>query len=683
MVGMEVACLVRGEQGQLCAGLQACEQDGLGPCEPALTERCNGLDDDCDGPVDEGFADAAGRYVTDTDCGACGRPCVPMGEHTRASCVPDPTAEGGGRCEVSCEPGFVDADGLLVNGCECRLMSGIGLVVGGDADCDGEVDEAPEFIFVAQTGDDDNDGSDFRRPLRTIQRGVERAQQTGRAVLVARGIYDGPVELAPGLALLGGYSPDFRERDVLLHPVVIERPTEDSQAGPGEPVLSCHGVSETTLMDGFTVRAGDAQQPGAGSTAVYLDRCGDQVILSNITVIAGRGAPGRPGQDSSETLDRWGLASLAQLSGVDAESGLAGGLRLSTCVTLPGGGGGDKTCPRGQVSGGDGGAAVCPDLTTECVNGSSLACGNAGCTDFTTGGVCDLEAALDAAEPSSTPAEAGQGAGGGAPGALTYASPTNRDTCNFCDDNPTLLRNGDAGEDGEPGDDGGAGAGCGMAERLDLDSGRLSAGDGEGGADGADGSGGGGATAGAGYAVIGNTSGAGSLCTDVSGGSGGGGGSGGCGAPGATGGQGGGSSVGILVRLGDGQQSGPGFDGVRVVTASGGDGGDGGVGAAGGGGGTGGLGGASRFWCARNGGRGGDGGSGGAGGGGGGGCGGGSFGLVLVGEPSDDYRQSVDRGARVERAGVAGRGGSGGFSPGNSGQAGADGQAVDLLTPSG
>ena len=59
-----------------------------------------------------------------------------------------------------------------------------------------------------------------------------------------------------------------------------------------------------------------------------------------------------------------------------------------------GAGGGSSMCPRADVSGGGGGGAECPDLTSACVNGSGMPCGNAGCTDFTDGsGVCDSPAA--------------------------------------------------------------------------------------------------------------------------------------------------------------------------------------------------------------------------------------------------------------------------------------------------
>lgn len=75
----------------------------------ARDERCNGLDDDLDGEIDEDFRDEAGRYVHPLHCGGCGRPCVPRG-----------AAEATTRCEVideravcaatSCAPGFAPTD---------------------------------------------------------------------------------------------------------------------------------------------------------------------------------------------------------------------------------------------------------------------------------------------------------------------------------------------------------------------------------------------------------------------------------------------------------------------------------------------------------------------------------------------------------------------------------------------
>ena len=666
LFGAEIACLLQASDAHACAGVRHCEEGGFGPCIAALGERCNGIDDDCDDAIDEDFRDAQGLLTSTEHCGDCDSPCVPPGEHTEAQCLVEGRTP---RCEVRCEPGFVDVDGQLLTGCECELDPGPGAVIGADADCDGQIDPTPDFIFVAPTGDDENAGTEVQAPLRTIQKGIELGQSSGHAVLVARGIYDGPVDLRGGVTLLGGYSPDFRERDWVLHPVLIE----NLDAPGGTPMLRCRDIDAQVLMEGFTIAASEADAPGAGSTGVYLDRCSEEVVLRELTVLAARGADGQGGADSSARLSRLGLASLGQLRGSDGTDGGDGDGPGSPCLAVTAGAGGQKSCPGGAVSGGDGGDALCPDLSAICDNASAAPCGNGGCTDFTVDGVCDIEAARAAALPSSSLPSAGSGDGGGSAGHLTYASPTNRDQCSFCDDNPSLSRNGARGGDGAQGADGSAGLACDGEEELDLDGGRLRGGDGSDGTDGGDGSGGGGASAGAGYAVIANTLGS---CDDNSGGSGGGGGSGGCGAPGSGGGGGGGSSVGLLIRLIDGAAAGPQLERVRVVTASGGDGGDGGIAAAGGSGGSGGIGGEANFWCSRSGGRGGDGGSGGDGGGGGG-CGGSSYGVYLVGD-NPDYRAALDTGVLVEAAGVAGRQGRGGFSPGHSGPSASAGRVLGV-----
>jgi len=670
LAGVSFGCLLQATAGASCAGVQRCGANGLSACEPALEERCNGADDDCDGAVDESFVDRQGRYASEEHCGGCGQRCVPPGENMSAACRIERGVAG---CEIGCLSGFVDVDGLLVTGCECRLSSGPGVVIGADADCDGAVDETPEYVFVAPNGDDANDGSDAAQPVRTIQTGLARGLASGRSVLVARGVYQGPVQLLAGVTLLGGYSPDFRAHDVDLHPVLIEA----DPAAPAAPVLRCHDLAISTRVDGLTIVGGDASERGEGTTAVYLDGCGPQLELSNLTVVAGRAAAGAAGTDSSANLAPWGLSSLTELDGVDGVAGEAGNLASEACVEIPAGSGGDKQCPFTDVSGGAGGAAICADLSLLCDNASDPPCGNAGCTDFTgADGVCDLAAAHAAAVVNPSASD-GSGAAPGVAGEPAYAAPTNRDTCSFCDDNPSLPRFGGDGSDGATGEDGQSGEGCLGVELVDFAAGRVSAGAGRDGADGSDGSGGGGATAGGGYAVIGSTTG---TCGNAAGGSGGGGGSGGCGAPGADRGAGGGSSVALLIHLPDGGDRGPLLSNVRVVTGSGGDGGAGGIGAGGGSGGAGGIGGSSRFWCARDGGRGGDGGHGGAGGGGGGGCGGGSYGVYIAGvAPAGGYLDTVRLGAQVERAGVAGRGGAGGFSPGGSGRGGRNGTTQDTV----
>ncbi len=658
---VDLACLLRSPtDAHACAGVQHCGAMGATACEPALEETCNHQDDDCNGQTDETFRDAMGRYVARLACGDCAIPCVEPGPHMVATCL----AEPGIHCEVVCATGFVDVNRIAADGCECERWTGMGPppMVGGDANCDGIADDTDDFVYVTTTGSDTNSGT-LAHPMRTIDAAEMRAASENKDVLVARGIYTGTVHLVSGVSVYGGYAPDFTDRDLELYPVQIERPDE-----PGLPPLVCDHVTGEVRFEGFLVAGADAAVEGQGSTAILLDGCGPSVVLADLVVTAGRAMSGTRGADSSANLAMWGLTSLTQLDGASGTDGTDSFI-ADFCPPIGGGGAGHHACRTTDVSGGDGGGAACPgDI---CTNGRP--CGNGGCTDFTSGGVCNLAAAI-AAAVANPAAGAGHGPGAGAAGDLTYNAPTDRSVCNFCDDNPTLPRTGVSGGDGIDGIDGGGGAGCPGGPAIASD-GRVRGASGGDGSNGSDGGGGGGGSAGSGFEVLGGTNGG---CTDHSGGSGGGGGSGGCGAPGASGGGGGGYSIGILVRLASGM-TGPGFMNVRVVTASGGDGGDGGVGADGGAQGIGANGGTGAFWCSRTGGRGGDGGHGGTGGGGGGGCGGGSHG-VMISTPAggDAYRDAVAGSLTIESTGVGGDAGRGGFSPGRAGTDGAAGNAMPV-----
>ncbi|MDI7269221.1 MAG: hypothetical protein QME96_14625, partial [Myxococcota bacterium] len=545
--GTAFPCLVETPGGQACAGERLCRDGTLGPCNAVFDEACDGLDNDCDEATDEDFRSVAGDYVHDDHCGACNAPCVPPGPGMVAACLAGPPVE----CDRRCADGFVDLDRILANGCECERTVGTWPPsrLGVDADCDGVIDDTDDYVFVTPSGSDANPGT-LVFPMRTPQAATSRAAPDGKSVLIARGRYAGPVEMAAGVSIFGGYAPDFSDRDTSLYPVVIEA----AAAAPGMPLLVCRGISAAAEVAGLSIAAAGAVAPGAGSTAVYLDGCTDAVRLSDLVVYSGRGADGAPGASSSQNLSRWGMTSLRDLDGrlgAAGRDGVVSGSAACSGVTVRGGDAGSRSCPGSgnTLDGGRGGDAVCPN--TGCRSGSP--CGNAGCTDFTVGGVCDMEAVLRAAVPNPA-AGAGSGPGGGAAGERTYDAVTNRNSCSFCDDNPTLPREGGNGGAGASGTSGSGAAGCSDSTgSLDPATGRWSARNGGDGTDGADGGGGGGATCGSGYDVLTGVSG----CNDALGGSGGGGGSGGCGAPAASGGFGGGSSIGIAIRLPAGAGAGP------------------------------------------------------------------------------------------------------------------------------
>ncbi|MDY0058420.1 MAG: MopE-related protein [Myxococcota bacterium] len=114
------------------------EDLGLGPdgCRP-VAERCNGLDDDCDGYTDEDFLLARDPQ----HCGACDHRCQ--------------YGNGAGGCRDSlcylarCTPGYANLDGREDNGCESRCTlsnGGIEICDGQDNDCNGLVDDGYDLV---------------------------------------------------------------------------------------------------------------------------------------------------------------------------------------------------------------------------------------------------------------------------------------------------------------------------------------------------------------------------------------------------------------------------------------------------------------------------------------------------------------------------------------------------------
>ncbi len=112
--------LCGGEAGLICTG------------QVPMAELCNGLDDDCDGLVDEDFKTDE-LYLQKENCGACGNHCDLVLQHsTSTECI---ASNGFAQCRAkACEPGFfVYLDGAVCMALPDNLCS----MCSQDSDCIG------------------------------------------------------------------------------------------------------------------------------------------------------------------------------------------------------------------------------------------------------------------------------------------------------------------------------------------------------------------------------------------------------------------------------------------------------------------------------------------------------------------------------------------------------------------
>ncbi len=595
------------------AGIEAKIPD----CVPGTPspEICNGVDDDCDTNVDNGFPDK-GQACTN-GLGACQRPgkmvCASDGTKTICDAVPGPTApETCNGIDDDCN-GQIDDMGTI--SCGLGICTNTVPVCANaklqtcapdmtkaqptdlpddnltDTNCDGIDGDISQAVFVDCSVASGGSGT-MQAPTNSVAAALTIAAASSKTqILVATSLCAETITLKPGIGIYGGYDSAKSWTRSLGKPFTL------LQTGPGGPVITGQGINAATALDSIIVIAADGAVPAGSSIAVQLVNS-PAVTMAHLDIRAGAGGHGTDGA--------------VGLSGNSAGPGSTGGAGQSSSSAGGGSGPGSSGCTTGGAGG---------------TGGYDTGSGTTG------------------------------GAGSGGATAGTGQRAGHCSSCGGCG-GPTVGLTGGSGGTGAAGaaggnGTGGGGAGTGSAGGFTSANG-VAGGDGQNGASGGGGGGGGGGMseccAGGFFCACANG------CNADRGGGGGGGGGGGCGGKGGGAGGGGGASVGMLLV---GSPATIRDSSIKTSLAGfGGNGAAGGLKGAGGGGGQGGSA-ADDAGGGGSGGAGGDGGNGGAGGGGGGGP---SVGIYQVGGAATESNVSYTIGS----GGAGGIGGAAGNTNGGT-----------------
>lgn len=265
-------CLLSaGGLSTMCAAAVAACPEGYDDCAPnqpgiypGAGERCNGVDDDCDGTVDDGIdADGDGYcapgVVKEAACSVC--PGV----------APD--------CDDSRGDVYVGAPDVPD-------------LLGLDSDCDGLDGQLSATLFVDPVAGNDVWSGSLTQPKRTLKSALAEAGKSVsyKTVFAAVGTYEESIVVPEGVRLWGGFDPGAGWAVA----------TEGSSLILGDTMpVRITGAVATTVVGRMRIEAASATLVGASSHGVVaVDSPG--VVLDGLEISAGKGAVGAAGYDGMD-----------------------------------------------------------------------------------------------------------------------------------------------------------------------------------------------------------------------------------------------------------------------------------------------------------------------------------------------------------------------------------------------
>ncbi len=184
------ACTVPGQAGVCAPGTKQCDGTCLSSVQPSV-EQCNGVDDDCDGQTDEGIT-GGGCFAGIGACQSAGQQVCANGALSCSAVPGQPAAEvcGNGLDEdcngvdQSCGNNCVPGEGG-----PCAIPGLAGACAAGKVQCDGSCGQGPPPVAeVCNSLDDDCDGqTDEGLVNGACSAGVGACQVVGQQVCVGGG----------------------------------------------------------------------------------------------------------------------------------------------------------------------------------------------------------------------------------------------------------------------------------------------------------------------------------------------------------------------------------------------------------------------------------------------------------------------------------------------------------------
>jgi hypothetical protein len=370
------------------------------------------------------------------------------------------------------------------------------------AACGGSSPDESVGVFVDATSGADLLGCGTRQsPCLTIKAGISSAQAASKGtVYVAAGSYFGPVALAAGIRIQGGWTSQWTPVCTLPYSAVTITGTAS-----GPATVSAVNLGGTGTLDTLTVLSKLSTEVDAGETVygILAEGSTTSLVLNDVVVQTAAGGAGSAGAVGSVgvlpvTPDGGctsGTGAVGAL-GVPGAATAAGAFSASGYVSTPGGTGGTGAIGSGGTAGGSGvcappGACDCLEVGTSgphevtcdpspCAGDGYSGCGGGGGGGGAPGGGggSSIGVFISGATVSATggllqSGNGGAGGPGGAGGTGSVGSAGTPGSSGICDtsctegqssticipDDPETLAGGSPGGTGGTGGAGGPGAG--------------------------------------------------------------------------------------------------------------------------------------------------------------------------------------------------------------------------------